>query len=208
MVRTLARVATSSLVALCVGLTIVVVAVAAIGIEGARWSMGLGKEIAGNELATSTETGELARTMDTANAAGVEGFLSASPAQRSHLLGLLYTTLLPATDAQMSALVQFHAKDPQAEHADIERLVRQWLVVRDLLSPTSVAAHPAAVLATELATAYLPVGRPLDRLFLRERADGGREQVKASAHAAANIWLVIGCAVAGLLTAGIPLFPA
>ena len=185
--------------ALCVGLSIVVVAVAAIGIEGARWSTGLGKNIASNELATSTETGELARNIDTADVTGEEALLTASPALRSHLLGWLYTTLLPATDAQMSAVRQLHAKDPSAEHADIERLLRQWLVVRDLLSPTTVGAHPAAVLATELATAYLPVGQHLDRLFLKEQADGHADQVRASANAARTIWLVIGVAVAGLL---------
>jgi len=205
-VRNLARVATSSLVALCVGLSLIVVAVAAIGILGARWSSGLGKDIAGNELATSTETGELARTMDTADTTGEQAFLSASPALRSHLLGVLYASLVPATDTQMSALVQRHAKDQPAEHADIEQLVRQWLVVRDLLSPTSVAAHPAAVLAAELATAYLPVGQHLDRLFLKEQADGHSDQVRASANAVRTIWFVAAVAVAGLLAGGFLLY--
>ena len=197
--RNHARIAISSLVALCVGLTIVVVAVAAIGIEGARWSTGLGNDIAGNELATSTATGELARNMDTADATGEEAFLTASPALRSHLLGLLYTTLLPSTDAQMSALMQRHAKDLPAEHADIARLERQWVAVRDLLSPTSVAARPASALATELATTYLPLGQHLDRLFLKEQADGQADQVRASANAVGTTWLVISVAVVGIL---------
>jgi diguanylate cyclase (GGDEF)-like protein len=205
-VRNLARIATSSLVALCVGLSIVVVAVAAIGVEGARWSTGLGKEIAGNELATSTETGELARDMDTADATGEEAFLTASPALRSHLLGSLYTTLLPATDAQMSTVVQLHAKDAPAEHADIERLQRQWVGIRDLLSPSSVAGHPAAVLATDLATTYLPVGQHLDRLFLKEQADGHADQVRASANAVRTVWLVIGVGIAGLLVGAFLLY--
>jgi diguanylate cyclase (GGDEF)-like protein len=115
-------------------------------------------------------------------------------------------SMLPAADAQMSAIVQLHAKDAPAEHADIERLVQQWLAVRDLLSPTSVAAHPADVLATELATAYLPVGRHLDQLFLKEQADGHADQVKASARAARTIWLIAGVAVAGLLAGGFLLY--
>ena len=79
--RNLARVATSSLVALCVGLSLVVVAVAAIGILGAHWSTLLGKQIASDELATSTATGELARNMDTAYVTGEEAFLTANPAR-------------------------------------------------------------------------------------------------------------------------------
>jgi hypothetical protein len=51
-VRTLARVAIRSLVALCVGLTLVVAAVAVIGVLGTLSSTGLGKEVSGDELAT------------------------------------------------------------------------------------------------------------------------------------------------------------
>ena len=204
--RNLARVATSSLVALCVGLSIVVVAGAAIGILGAGWSADLGKDVAGNELAASTETGQLARTMDSANVTGEQAFLSASPVLRAHFLGLLYASLLPEADAQLSALVQLHAQDPPAEQADIERLVRQWLVVRNLLSPPSVTAHPDAVLAAELASAYLPVGQHLDRLFLKEQADGQADQMRASESAARTIWVAVGVAVAGLLAGGFLLY--
>jgi diguanylate cyclase (GGDEF)-like protein len=180
--------------------------VAAIGILGAHWSAGLGKDIAGNELATSTETGELARTMDSADVTGEEAFLSASPALRAHFLGELYASLLPTADVQLSALERIHAGDPPAEHADIERFVRQWMVVRDLLSPTNVAAHPDTVLATELATAYLPVGQHLDRLFIKEQMDGHADQLRASASAARTIWVVVGVAAAGLLAGGFLLY--
>jgi diguanylate cyclase (GGDEF)-like protein len=198
-VRKLATVATSSLAAICIGLSIVVVAVAAIGILGARWSTILGREISGDEMATSTATGELARNMDTAYATGEVAFLTSDPAQRARLLGWLYTSLLPATDAQLSALVQLHAQDPPATHADIERLVSQWKVVRDLLSPTTVPAQPAPALASELSTAYLPLGEHLDRLFLMEQADGHSEEVQASTNAEQTIWLVVGVAVAGIM---------
>ena len=50
--------------------------------------------------------------------------------------------------------MRLHAKDPPAEQADIERFVRQWLAVRDLLSPTSVATHPTAALAASLSADY------------------------------------------------------
>jgi hypothetical protein len=86
-VRTLARIATSSLVALCAGLTLVVVVAAAISILGTNWSTMLGKQISSNELYTSTATGELARNMDAAYVTSEEAFLAAEPAQRSYLLG-------------------------------------------------------------------------------------------------------------------------
>jgi diguanylate cyclase (GGDEF)-like protein len=201
-VRNLARVATSSLVALCVGLSIVVVAVAAIGILGAHWSTLLGKQIASNELATSTATGELARNMDTAYVTGEEAFRTANPAVRSHLLDGLYTTLLPATDAEVTDLMRLHATDPPAARADIQRLVRQWLAVRGVLGPLSVATHPAAVLAAGLSAEYAPLGAHLDRLFLVEQAEGQSDQLKQSANAQRMIWIVVGVAVAGVSVGG------
>jgi diguanylate cyclase (GGDEF)-like protein len=201
-VRNLARIATSSLVALCVGLSIVVVAVAAIGILGAHWSTRLGKQIASDELSTSTATGELARSMDTAYVTGEQAFLTANPAVRAHLLDGLYTTLLPATDAEVTDLVRLHAADPPAERADIQRLVRQWLAVRGVLSPTSVATHPAAALAAQLSAEYAPLGAHLDRLFMVELVDGQSDQRKQSANAQQMIWIVVGVALAGVIAGG------
>jgi diguanylate cyclase (GGDEF)-like protein len=158
----------------------------------------LGKQISSNELYTSTVTGELARDMDTAYVTGEKAFLAAEPAQRSYLLGWLYTTLLPATDAQLSALVQLHAGDPPAEHADVALFVRQWVAVRNLLSPTNVATIPGATLATRLSAVYQPLGAHLDRLFLTEGRQGHSDQVAASANAARTTWLVVGAGVAGI----------
>jgi diguanylate cyclase (GGDEF)-like protein len=172
-----------------------VIAVAVIGVIGADSSTTLGKEISSDELTTSTTTGELARDMDTSFAAGEAAFLTASPALRSRLLGSLYTTLLPATDAELSAFERLHAADPPAEHANVEEFVRQWLVVRSLLSPENTAARPRPALAAELAADYRPVGAHLDRLFLTEQATGHSDQVRASANAARTAALVIGVAL-------------
>lgn len=195
----LAKAAASSLIALCAGLIVVVAAVAAIGVLATRSSATLGNEIANDELTTSTATGQLARDMDTAYASGETAFLVSSPAARSRLLGLLYTRLLPAANAQLSLLERLHAHDPPAEQAGIERFARQWIVVRDLLSPVNVAAHPSATLASRLTAAYQPVGAHLDQLFRIEQDDGHREQVAASAGAARAIWQIIGAAVLGIV---------
>jgi diguanylate cyclase (GGDEF)-like protein len=205
-VRNLARIATSSLVALCIGLSLVVVAVTAIGILSARASTDLGKQISGNELATSTETGELARNMDTAYVTGEEAFLTPKPAIRSRLLSWMYTSLLPATDDQVTDLVRLHAGDPPAEQADIRRFVRQWLTVRDVLSPTNVASHPAAMLATDLSADYLPLGQHLDRLFLVEQAEGQAQQLTATENAERTTWLLVAFGAAGLLAGGFLLY--
>jgi diguanylate cyclase (GGDEF)-like protein len=175
-----------------------VVCVAAIGIVGTRSATGLGNEIASDELTTSTATGQLARTMDSAYATGETAFLSPALAERSRLIGLLYSRLLPAADVQLHSLAQLHADDSRAERTGIERLVRQWDVVRDLLSPTSVAAHPAATLAARLATAYQPVGAHLDRLLRIEEHDGHRDRITAAANQAWTMGLVVGAAVLGL----------
>jgi diguanylate cyclase (GGDEF)-like protein len=198
-VPTLAKVATRSIATLCVALSVAVVAVAAIGVFGADSSTTLGKEVSSDELTTSTATGELALDMDTAYAAGEAAFLTADPALRSKLLGRLYTTVLPAIDAQMSTFERLHAADPPAEQADVERFVRQWMVVRSLLSPASVATHPMAALAADLSAAYQPVGAHLDRLLIEEQAIGHSDQVNASSNAARTAALVIGVAILAIL---------
>jgi diguanylate cyclase (GGDEF)-like protein len=196
-VRTLARVATRSLAALCIGLALVTIAVAALGILGTHWATARGKTISGDELTTSTATAMLARDMDAAYAVGEEAFLSGS-AQRTRLLGQLYTSLLPAIDAQLLVLEQLHAGDAPAEHAHIVQFVQQWIVVRDLLGPASAATPPAAALASRLAAAYQPVSAYLDRLIRREYDDASAGQAKASANAAQATWLIASAAVAGI----------
>jgi diguanylate cyclase (GGDEF)-like protein len=195
----LARAATRALGALCIGLAFVVVVVAAIGVLGTRASTKLGNSIASDELVTSTATGQLAQDMDTAYATGEEAFLTSEPGQQSRLLGSLYTSILPATDAQLSYLEQLHADDPPAEHADIEQFVKQWIAVRDLLSPTTVQAHRDAPLASRLAAAYQPVSAHLGRLFLKEQQDGHSDQVDASADATQTTGFIVGAAVLGIM---------
>ncbi len=197
--RTLAKAAASSLVALCVGLAFAVVCVAVIGILGTRSSARLGNDIASDELTTSTVTGQLARAMDASYATGEAAFLVPGRAERARRLGTLYTSLLPGADARLSALVRLHAHDGPAEHAGIERLVRQWVAIRDLLSPTNVAAQPPAALAARLTAAYQPVSTHLDQLLLTERRDAHQDHVAASASAVRTTWIIIGVAGLGIV---------
>jgi hypothetical protein len=176
----------------------VVIRVAAIGIAGTRSATRLGNEIASDELTTSTATGQLARIMDRAYATGEAAFLAPGPAERSRLLGFLYSSLLPAADARLYSLERLHADDPPAERAGLERLVRQWAAVRDLLSPTSLAAQPAATLAARLAAAYQPVSSHLDRLLLNEQHAGRIDRVEASASQAQTMGFIVGAAVLGI----------
>jgi diguanylate cyclase (GGDEF)-like protein len=198
-VKTLARAATSALVTLCLGLVFVAIAVAAIGIAGTQVSTRLGNDTTTDELTTSTATGELARDMDTAYTTGEEAFLAAGQAQRSQLFGSLYTSILPATDAQLSYLQRLHANDPRSEYADFDLFVRQWTTVRDLLSPAGIPSHPDATLAARLAAAYQPVGADLDRLFRVEQKGGHSDQVSASANEARTTFFIVGAAVLGVV---------
>jgi diguanylate cyclase (GGDEF)-like protein len=205
-VRTLAKAAASSLIALCVGLAFVVVCVAAIGVLGTRSSAKLGNDIASDELTTSTVTGQLARNMDAVYATGEAAFLASGAGERSRRFGALYTGLLPAADTRLTALVRLHAGDPPAEHAGIERLVRQWVAVRDLLSPATVAARPDPALAARLTAAYQPLSAHLNRLLLVERHDAQADRMTASANAARLTGLIIGVAVLGLVIGGLLLW--
>jgi diguanylate cyclase (GGDEF)-like protein len=199
-VKTLARAATSALGALCLGLVLVAIAVAAIGIAGTHASTRLGNDTANDELTTSTATGELARDMDTTYATGEEVFLAAGQTERSRLLGLLYTSILPATDTQLAYLERLHANDPPAEHANVELFVRQWITVRDLLSPTGIPSHQDTTLAARLTAAYQPVGAQLDSLFRVEQQGGHSDQVGASASEVRTTFFIVGAAVLGIMT--------
>jgi diguanylate cyclase (GGDEF)-like protein len=198
-VRTLARAATLSLMMLGTGLTLVVLAVAAVGIWGTRASTALGNSIASDELTTAVTTGQLARDMDEAYATGEQALLTSRPGQQSRLLGQLYTSTLPAVDAELSLFEQLHEDDPPAEHADIQEFVGQWLTVRDLLNPANVTTHSAAALAAQLTTAYQPLSAHLDRLFLKEEHDGDRAQVGASSDATRTTDFLLGAAVLGIV---------
>jgi diguanylate cyclase (GGDEF)-like protein len=198
-VKTLARAASSALGALCLGLALVAIAVAAIGIAGTHASTKLGNDTANDELTTSTATRELARDMDTAYVTGEEAFLAAGQPQRSRLFGSLYTSILPAADAELSSLERLHANDPRAEYTDFELFVRQWTTVRDLLSPVGIPSHPDATLAARLTAAYQPVGAQLDRLFRVEQKGGRSDQMAASANEARTTVFIVGAAGLGVV---------
>ena len=110
--RTLARAATSSLVTLFVALALVVSGMAVGGILSTHSATNLGNAIAGDELTTAIVTNQLARDIDAAYATGERAALATQPAERSRLLGSLYTTLLPAAGAELFSLEQLHAGRP------------------------------------------------------------------------------------------------
>jgi diguanylate cyclase (GGDEF)-like protein len=197
--RALARAATGSLVALCVAFALVAGAVAAIGILSTRSAMSLGNSIASDELTTSTVTARLAREMDAAYTAGQEILEATQPAERDRLVVSLYTSVLPAVDAQLFSLEQLHAADPPAEHADIELFIRQWTTVRDLLIPAALTAQPAAAQAARLAAAYQPVSAHLDRLFTKELRDGQAGQSQTLTSATRATGLLTGAAAGGIV---------
>jgi diguanylate cyclase (GGDEF)-like protein len=209
--RTLARAATSSLAVLGAALALVTIVVAVIGILATRSATGQGNVIAGDELTTAIVTGQLARSMDAAYTAGQQAVLATAPAERSRLLGSLYTQLLPAVDARLFALEQLHAADPPAEHADIELFGRQWAAVRNLLSPANLpapapaSANAASVKASSvtassaLAAAYAPVSAHLGRLSARELDDAHADHAGADAGAVRDTALIAGAAALGLV---------
>ena len=197
--RTLAKAAISSLVVLCVALALAVVAVTVIGILATRSAAQQGNAIAGDELTTAVVTGQLVRDMDAAYATGEAALRAADPAGRSRLLASLYTSLLPAVDAQLFSLEQLHTGDPPAEYADLELFIRQWTAVRDLLGRADLAAQPAAALAVRLTAAYQPVSAHLDRLMLTQLNDGRTDHAVASASAARVVGLNLGVAAAGIV---------
>jgi diguanylate cyclase (GGDEF)-like protein len=205
--RALAGAAIRSLVALCVALVLLVVVVAVAGILSTRSAASQGDAIAGDELTTAIVTNQLARNIDAAYAAGEQAALAPQPAERSRLLGSLYTSLLPAVDAELFSLEQLHVGDPPAELADLALFIRQWTAVRDLLSLYDVTAQvapqsssgAAAAFAARLTAAYQPASAHLDRLILKELADAHTDHAQASASAARTTGLLIAAAALGIV---------
>ncbi len=197
--RTLARAATSSLVALFVALALVVSGMAVGGILATRSAASLGNTIAGDELTTAIVTNQLARDIDAAYATGEQAVLATQPAQRSRLLGSLYTSLLPAVDAQLLSLEQLHVGDPPAEHADLELFIRQWTAVRDLLSSYDLTAQPAGAFAAQLTAAYQPVSAHLDQLILKELGDANTDRAGAAFRTAEATGIFVGVTVLDLV---------
>ena len=171
---------------------------AAIGILGIRSAARQGNAIAGDELGTAVVTGQLARDMDAAYAAGEAVVRSADPAMRSRLLGSLYTSLVPAVDGHLLSLERLHTGDPPAEHADIELFIRQWTAVRALLGPPGLTAPPSAALAARLTAAYQLASDHLDRMVTTEADDARADHVVADASAARATGLILGVAAAGI----------
>ena len=178
--------------------TLMLAAVAAIGILGIRSATYQGKVIAGGELDTAVVTSQVTRKMDAAYAAGEEALRAADPATRSRLLGSLYTSLLPAVDAQLFSLERLHTGDPPAERADLALFIRQWTAVRNLLSPADLTAQPSAALAGRLTAAYQPVSAHLDRLILKQLNDGSTDHAVAAAAADRATGLILGVSAAGI----------
>ena len=196
---TLAKAPTVLLIALFG--TLLVIAVAAIGILGTRSAARQGSAIAGSQLTTSVVTGQLAQDMDASYDTGKDVLQSADPAMRSRLLGMLYTSLIPMVDAHLFSLEQLHADDPPAERADIALFIRQWTVLRNLLSSPGLTAQPPAAVAGQLTAAYEPARAHLDRLVQRELDDAHRDQAIAAGSAARVTGLIVGTAAAGIALA-------
>ena len=198
--RTIAKAASSSLAMACIALALVVVAMAAIGIIGTRAATSLGNTIAGDELTTSTTTGQLARNMDAAYATGEAALTTTVPATRASRLGQLYTSLFPTIDAELLTLLRLHADDPTLEHDDIELFLSQWNKVRDLLSPPVMSeTGPNPALAAQVTAAYQPVSDHLGRLFDKEENDGSADQADADASARKTVAYIAGAAAGGIV---------
>jgi diguanylate cyclase (GGDEF)-like protein len=159
--------------------------------------------VTGEDLATSTATGELTHDMGTAYADGERAFLAAVPGQREQLLAVIYDSVLPATGSQLTVVAQLHAADPSAERADFQLLVRQWDAVRDILTSADVSPQMPAGLPARLAAAYQPVSLHLDQLLTKEQQNGVADQADAAANADRYTWLLVSVAGVGLILGGL-----
>ena len=200
---TFARAATVSLIALFG--TLLVVAVAVIGILGIRSATYHGQVIAGGELDTAGD-----QPAGPGDGRGVRRRRGRPAGRRSlhQVPAPRHARHHPSPRDRRTALLAGTAArrrwHPPAERADLELFIRQWDAVRDLLSAPGLTAQPPAAraaLADELTAAYQPVSAHLDRLVRTQLSDASADHAAASATADRTTDLILGTAAAGIAMA-------
>ena len=187
--------------------TLLVVAVAVIGILGIQSATYQGKVIAGGELDTAVATSQLAREMDAAYATGEGALRAADPVDE--VPALRHGRHQPAPRDRCAALLAAaaarrrpagRARRPRAVHPAVDRRPRS------AQHGGPDRASPAAALAAQLTAAYQPVSAHLDRLILKELTDARTDHAAASVAAGRAIGLILGTAAAGIAIAWLSLW--
>ena len=159
--------------------------VGAAGIHGVRAADRSTRSISDDELATSTATGHVSRTIGRAAVEGAE-LVAAAEGRRPGLAARLYERDIPAVEAAFADLDAIHADDDAAEKRTLAAFRGRWDRLRAHLNtlPARIADSRSAAqrdaLAGELSAAFEPVSAGIESLSAREVADAGAINLHAS----------------------------
>jgi hypothetical protein len=191
-VRNLSRKAITALMACCLLFALFVSAVGLIGILGVRSATQSGDEITTDEIATSTMTAQLDRSMDLAYSTAERALLTGDASQRMTLMSSLYSQLIPQVDIELTNLRTFHAADPRREFRDFQLFTDQWRTVRNLLISSEVTGASRSATSAKLTLAYQPLSSHIDRLILNEQRFADAVADLASAKSTSILWRIAG----------------
>jgi diguanylate cyclase (GGDEF)-like protein len=189
--RNLSQRATTALVVGCIAFALFASAVGAIGIVGVRSATHAGNRITYDELAISTTTAQLARSMDSVYSTAEQALLASDVSQRTGLMETLYAQLIPLVDGQLANLERLHAADPAAQFQDFRAFTQQWATVRNLLSTILVFGDTSpATLGARLTSTYQPLSNHVARLITKEQDDAEAEAAHASSSGGMATWFL------------------
>ena len=149
--------------------------VGAAGIRGVRAADRSARLISDDELATSTTTGRVGRTIGRSAADGAE-LVAAADGRRPALAARLYERDIPAVEAAFADLDAIHADDDAAEKRTLAAFRGRWDRLRARLNalPARIADSRSAAqrdaLVGELSATFEPVSAGIESLTAREVA--------------------------------------
>ena len=191
--------ATASLLVTCLLMSLAVLVVGCVGINGVRGARATDVQIARDELGTSQVTMRLSRSADTALVQGQAMLLDPRPANRARLAAQLQNSTIPVVDVAVGDLVRVHAGDAPAERADIATLADQWAAMRTVINVG--ATQPPVAAADELTSAYTPLSAHIDTLITSEDSAAAASEARAAKMGEGIILIDLTAVVLALLTA-------
>jgi len=189
--RSISQRAEAGLIYLCVFFALVTAALGVVGIMGVRSATTVSEKIVSDQVTTATSTAVAARAMDAVYSTGEQILLSSDPSAGGRP-GVLYSQTIPASDADLAALVRLHAGDTAAELLGVSQLEGEWASIRTVLDPGVIAelTGPSPALANSLTAGYTPLSAHLNDLLSREQDDADRGRAQAKVTDARTIWII------------------
>jgi diguanylate cyclase (GGDEF)-like protein len=185
-------------------LTIAVALVGALGLASLKDDL---DRLFSDDVRTSQVSTNLGANLVRADAIALRLAVNTNTTERRRLNAVLDQSVDPATDAELSQLAAIHARDPQAERADVARLARGWTrfvalrgtgVLASQRNPTDVTAD-AERLSRQISTIFDPLNVITRTEAALEATRAGQAHAKAGHTYHASMVLIWAIALGALV---------